>query len=311
MFNRALVRAVALMAIAVLASCSGRDDEPPPIAQTPDPAPVQGGSTIDARWPPIGRPAASPPRAAHYPGGGGLRFVIFGASWCPACVASTLEDAALARRYTNRVAVGLAVHGEDDVAFTSSRSARYLSDVPIWSASSTTEVAERCGVRFLPYACLVDGERVIWRGGSSDAPAIIDAHLAGTLDAALARHQEADALIARARAGDAQARAQALEVLRGLASRENAIAWELVDRDEVPPADAELGIALAQDAVDATGAMNSAILDTLAVALWKASRREDAARVAQRVIAVCDATGASCSEERPRAEEYVRTVRGG
>ncbi|MCZ7682813.1 MAG: hypothetical protein M5U28_30060 [Sandaracinaceae bacterium] len=295
--------------VVLLASCGG-DDEPPLPAPSAAQAPAQG-TAIDSSWPPIGRPAATAPRASEYPGGGGLRFVIFGASWCPGCVASTLEDAALARRYANRVTVGIAVHGDSDIAFTSSRSARYLDQMPIWRASSTTEVAQLCGVRFLPYACLVDGARVIWRGGSSDAPAIIDAHLAGTLDTALARHAQADALIDRARAGDAQARPQALAALRGLASRENDIAWRLVDRDTVPAADAELAVALAQDAVEATGAMNSAILDTLAVALWKASRREDAARVAQRVIAVCDATGASCSEERPRAEEYVRTVRGG
>ncbi len=307
------LRAVWIAASIALASCGGRE-EAPSIEPAPDQAPApspQAVTALDARWPPIGSPAAAAPRAVHYPGGGGLRFVIFGASWCPACVASTLEDAALARRYAGRVTVGMAVHGEDDVAFTSSRTARYLADVPIWSASSTAEVAQRCEVRFLPSACLLDGDRVVWRGGSSDAPAILDAYLAHRLDAALARHEELEALVPRARGGDAQARAQLMEGLRGLASRENSIAWGLVDREEVPPADAELAIALAQDAVDATGAMNSAILDTLAVALWKGSRREDAVTVGARVIAVCDATGARCSEERPRAEQYVSAVRGG
>lgn len=301
----------AFVVIAGLASCGERDEAPPQAPAEPPASPVEAETAIDALWPAIGRPAAAAPRAVHYPGGGGLRFVIFGASWCPGCVASTLEDAALARRYAGRVTVGVAVHGEPDVAFTSSRSARHLTEMPIWTASSTTEVAARCGVRFLPYACLLDGERVLWRGGSSDAPAIIDAQLAGTLDAALARHAQADALIERARGGDAEARAQALEALRGLAGRENAVAWGLVDRDAVPAADAQLAVELAADAVESTGAMSSAILDTLAVALFKASRREDAARVAARVIAVCEALGAPCSEERPRAEEYVRAVRGG
>lgn len=305
-----LASSVCAACVIVLASCgSGEEASPPAIAVETAPAPAPAAA-IDARWPPIGRAASAAPRPAVYPGGGGLRFVIFGASWCPGCVSATLEDAALARRYADRVTVGIAIHSESDGAFIASRSARYLTEMPIWSASSSREVAELCGVQFLPYACFLDGERVIWRGSSSDAPAILDAQLAGTLEAALARHAEANALIERARAGDAVARAQAALALRGLAGRENSIAWGLVDHDVVPPADAELAIALAIDAVESTGAMNASILDTLAVALWKASRRDDAARVAQRVLAVCDALGTACSEERGRAEEYVRGVRG-
>jgi hypothetical protein len=251
-----------------------------------------------------------PARPAPMPNDGATRLIVFGGSWCPGCVASVLEDAALAQRYRGRVEVGFALENEQDSAFMASTMARWLSDAPVWSEASSARVKELCGIRFVPAACLVSGDRVLWQGGAADAQAVLDAHLAGSLTARLEQSDAVDSDLAAARAGDPAARERVLAATRGFASRENSIAWDLVSSDEVTRAELVLSLALAQDATNATSGLDFAILDTYALALHKAGDGAAAARVGRRVIAVCEAVGGRCSEERQRAEELIAAAGG-
>jgi hypothetical protein len=307
-----------ILAFAVLgAATSSPQTDPPDPQQTqvqPDPDPIAAppapSGPIDAAWAPIVARTGPRPEVTAYRAGTGPRFLMFGASWCPGCVAATPQDAALARRYGSRMQIGLAIHGEEDATFRRSDMATWFSGLTVWSASSTRDIGERCGVSAIPAACLVDGDRVLWHAvGAGDGVAIIDAYFAGTLDSVTSRLDSATAEAPQA-PNDPQVRNRVLAGLHGFAGQENNISWGLVDRPVVSPAEASFAVALARDAVDATAGLDHAILDTLAVALHKNGQDADAGRVGARVIAVCDALHAECGEERDRAEEYIRIARG-
>jgi hypothetical protein len=305
----------------VIALGCGREapDAVPPVPAAPPVAPIEPvPSTPSEPAPPNDAPLVetwvevpalerrTPARPVPFPQSAGPKLVIFGGSWCPACVASVFQDIALAERFRDRMEIGVGIYGEDDPTFMRSTYSRWLSSVPVWSARSAAPVSERCGVSYVPAACLLDGERVLWLGPAADAGALVDAQLAGRLDETLRRYESADEIARQALATrEPEAFARAIEALRGLPGRENTIAWDLVGSSTPPPNELAFAVEIARDATNATSGLDSAILDTYAVALWKSQRWSDAARVAARVIAVCDATQGPCGEERRRADSYL------
>jgi len=102
-----------------------------------------------------------------------------------------------------------------------------------------------------------------------------------------------------------QTRRHAVEALRGFASAENSLAWEIASDESASDEDLAFAVVLARDASIATHGLDFAVLDTYGLALSK-SRRDDAAGVVgQRVLDVCDALAQTCSQERLRAEQFV------
>ena len=100
-------------------------------------------------------------------------------------------------------------------------------------------------------------------------------------------------------------RQDAALALRGLPVLENDLAWQLVDQPSPTAHEVELGLLLARDATQATEGLDFAILDTYAVALMHAGDIDGAARVARRVLEVCDTIDGHCEEERERAMDYI------
>ena len=240
------------------------------------------------------------PTPTAYPDDGRPRLVIFGASWCPGCNSGAPAYAALAQRFRRELEIGVALR-EKDADFTSSKMARWLSDVPIWTESSTARLTDRCDVQALPAACLlIDGEAA-WSGGAGDGVAVVTAHLEHDLDRTLDR-REAFALRG---ASAAERRVLAAEPLHGFASSENGLAWSIASDDSASDDDLVLAAVLARDASIATHGLDYAILDTYALALAKLRRDDEAAVVARRILGLCDALGQSCPEERRRADMFI------
>jgi hypothetical protein len=269
-------------------------------AEKPD-----GESPEHGGWAEMPKPSASAAKPVAMIASSKPRFVIFSASWCPGCEASVLEDAALAKRFRGKVEVGVALK-ESDADFVASSMSKWLGEMPVWTQKSTKAVRQACRVSSIPAACLVKGGQVLWRGGPGDGMAVLQGYLDGKLDETKARYE-------RGRAAAKQALddttpdtlTRAADTLRGFASRENSIAWDLVDKDEPSKRELELGVTLARDAVDASAGLNFAILDTFALVLWKSGNKVEAARVGKRVLEVCDALGSHCGEERKRAEDFI------
>ena len=80
---------------------------------------------------------------------------------------------------------------------------------------------------------------------------------------------------------------RAVATLHGFAGEENSIAWGLVDKPSPTKAELALGVALARDAVESTGALDFALLDTLNVGLTKSGDTAEAERVSRRVVVTC------------------------
>ena len=78
-----------------------------------------------------------------------------------------------------RVEVGVAIYGEEDATFEGSNMARMLSGTTVWSAQDGRTLSQRCDVQFVPWACLIEGDRVLWQGGASDAGAVPQTRPAG------------------------------------------------------------------------------------------------------------------------------------
>lgn len=283
---------IVVLAVAGLAACKVHRDPPVTVEST---SAVPPQVAIAHEWPAIPTLDASrpPPKPIPFPAGSkDKRFVVFSASWCHGCVASVPGDADLARRYEGRIEVAVALQ-EASSSFASSSMARWLSGVRVYDQDSTKALAVTCGVSAIPAACLLDGTRVLWTGNADDGAAVIDGFLSGHLDDVRSREKEAE-------------KRPTLASLHGLAGRENAIAWDLVDKQNPTAAELALGVELARDAVESTGALDFAILDTYAVGLTKTGDHAGAARVSRRLIAMCDAVKGDCSEERSRAEAVLR-----
>lgn len=259
-----------------------------------------------SEWPAIPTLDATraPAKPVRFPvGSKDKRFVVFAASWCHACVASVPGDAELARRYAGRVEVAVALQ-EKTSSFASTPMARWLSGVRVYDEDSTNALAKTCGVFGIPFACLLDGDRPLWTGSPDDGVAVLDGFLAGDLEAVRSRQKQAD-VAWKGAVESPDKRPAAVAALHGFAGRENSIAWRLVDKVDPSPNELGLAVELARDAVDSTGALDFALLDTYEVGLSKSGDAAGAARAARRVIAVCDAVKGECSEERSRAEAVL------
>lgn len=314
----ARIRSLATLVVSIALGCGQEAPDavppapaaPPPVAPLePVPSAPSAPSTptpLVETWvevPTLDR--RTPSRPVAFPENAGAKLVIFGGSWCPACVASVFQDIALAERFRGRMEIGVGIYNEDDATFMRSTYSRWLSSVTVWSAETTAPVSERCGVTYVPAACLVDGESVLWLGPAADAGALVDAQLAGTLDETLRRYRSADSIAREALATRQPAAfTRAIAALQGLPGRENTIAWDLVGSSTPPPEELAFAVEISRDATNATSGLDSAIMDTYAVALWKSQRWSDAARAATRVLAVCEVTG-GCGEEVRRADSYI------
>ncbi|MEE8507921.1 MAG: tetratricopeptide repeat protein, partial [Myxococcota bacterium] len=78
----------------------------------------------------------------------------------------------------------------------------------------------------------------------------------------------------------------------------NNLAWLLATREPVPEGGFEEAIALASEAAEATGRLNPAILDTLAVAYDAAGRRQDALNTANEALKRAETMGDATLVER-------------
>ncbi len=257
-------------------------------------------------WPALPLPAESPrpPAVTSYVSQQKPTLVVFFGTWCGGCVASVLSDAELTKRFSPRVRVGLALMADTDEAFTTfARGVRAPLAIEVWRDDPKTRaLKERCDIHGLPMSCLLDESgAMLWRGEPGSAARMLHAFEEGRLPEAVASAARAAELVdaARAASSDAALRARALEAASGLAGLENAVAWPLAEKGEA----LELAASLARDATSATSGLDFAILDTYALALWKLGRPEPALAAATRAMAVCDALGGHCPDERARYEE--------
>lgn len=224
------------------------------------------------------------------------RFVIFAASCVRRmrCVRSRRRRAGSPIRRTNRSRRRAA-----------RVRARWLSGVRVYDEDSTRALAKTCRVSAIPSGCLLDGDRPLWIGNPDDGAAVLDGFLSGHLDDVRARQKNAN--VVWKKAVDApEKRPEAVAALHGLAGQENSVAWELVDSSNASPGELALAVELARDAAESTSALDFAILDTYELGLSKTGNDAEAARVARRVIALCDAVKGECTEERARAEAVLK-----
>lgn len=233
---------------------------------------------------------------------------LFSASWCAGCVATALPEREIVKKYRDRINVGIAL-AEPEADFIGSKLSYVFADVPVWTMDSVKELAKQCGNSLLPYSCLVVQNKVIWQGFPGIAPAVVDAYLRGELNAFL-RQQEADETRIESLLESPTLTPQNIQAIvqasHANPDRQNGIAWGLANRENIPEDKLKLAIALAVDAVRTDGGTDFAQLDTLAVALHKAGRVNDARDVALRVLDLCRVMGDEhCSDEKARAFRYI------
>ena len=231
--------------------------------------------------------------------------MIFFGTWCGACVASILADVDLAKRFAPGVRVGIALLADTPETFDAfAEAVKVPLPIEIWRDDERTrELKALCEVTGLPMACLVDKEhKRLWRGEPGNGQKVLSAFVTGRLDTAIAETERAVGLIDKAveQPADDEARARAIEAASGLGGYENFIAWPLVEKG----AALTLAAALARDATVSTGGLDFASLDTYALALWKLGHRMEALGASTRAMAVCDALGTTCTDERARHEQF-------
>ena len=234
--------------------------------------------------------------------------LLFTSSWCPPCQASLLLDIAIAREYGDRFRIGVALE-ESDADFAGSAMARLFAGVPVWTADSVRPLAVRCGVRTIPFACLVDRGRIVFRGPPINLRRALDAFDRGpqTLDAQLAE-QRAKARFAFGVGPDDVE--EVVDQTNGDPHWQHQIAFSLAAHPKASGTDLALAVALARAAVVAGGGLDYWNLDTYALALSKAGRAEDAATVAWRVLDLCRKSQSKCMIERMRASTLIYYWRG-
>lgn len=297
MTTRSLPR-VALAALLFCVSCeSGSErsieDEfaryPYPGLPTWEPVPAPTGEPVT---PP--EPWVADPRPT---------VLLFTSSWCPPCQASLLLDVAITREYGDRYRIGIALD-ESDADFAGSAMARRFAGVPVWTAESVRPLAARCGVRTIPFACLVDRGRIVFRGPPINLRRTLDAFERGsrTLDAQLAEHRAKMRVAFGVGPDEVE---DIAEQTSGDPNWQHQTAFSLVANPDVSGTDLVLAVALARAAVIAGGGLDYWNLDTYAHALAKAGRAEDAATVAWRVLDVCRRVEGKCMIERMRASAII------
>ncbi|NUO50921.1 MAG: hypothetical protein HOV80_18870 [Polyangiaceae bacterium] len=262
-------------------------------------------------WPalPAGKPG-KPPAVTTYKRIKEPTLVIFFGTWCGGCVASVLSDAELAKQFSPKVRVGLALMADTDAKFGEfARGLEVPLAIDVWSDNpATRELKELCDIHGLPMSCLVDADhKVLWRGEPGSARKILTAMENGRIDQAVAASKEVVDIVDKARAApdDKTLRARAVAAAAGLGGYENSVAWPLVEKGEA----LDLAVALARDSTIATGGLDFASLDTYAFGLWKLGHKEQAVAAAKRGMDVCDALKASCTEERGRYEELKAALK--
>ena len=229
--------------------------------------------------------------------------LLFTSSWCPPCQASLLLEIAIAREYGDRFRIGVALE-ESDADFAGSAMARLFAGVPVWTAESVRPLAVRCGVRTIPFACLVDRGRIVFRGPPINLRRALDAFDRGPqpLDAQLAEQRAKMRLGFGVWPDDVE---EFVEQTSGDPHWQHQIAFSLAARPEASATDLVLAVALARAAVAAGGGLDYWNLDTYSLALSKAGRAEDAATVAWRVLDLCRKTQSKCMFERVRASGLI------
>lgn len=229
--------------------------------------------------------------------------LLFTSSWCPPCQASLLLDIAITREYADRFRIGVALD-ESDADFAGSAMGRLFAGLPVWTAESVRPLAARCGVRTIPFACLVDRGRIVFRGPPINLRRALDAFERGprTLDAQLAEPRTKMRIAFGVRAADVD---DVVDQTNGDPHWQHQTAFSLIENPEASGTDLVLAVALARAAVVAGGALDYWNLDTYAHALAKAGRAEDAATVAWRVLDVCRKAQGKCMIERMRASAII------
>ncbi len=268
------------------------------------PAAALSPATLPA-WPPLPSGTPAPPTVRPYDGAKKPTLAVFFGTWCGGCVASVLSDAQLASRFGSKVRVGLALMADTDEKFLAfAKTIKAPLPIEVWRDDPATRaLKERCDVHGLPMSCLLDADgKMLWVGEPGSAAVMLDAFVAGKLEGTKRQAERAGDIVeaAASAAGDAKLRERAVESAAGLGGLENNVAWRLVEKGE----NLELAVALARDATIATGGLDFASLDTYAFALWKLGHREPALAAATRAMAVCDALGVPCPEERGRYEAF-------
>ncbi len=229
--------------------------------------------------------------------------LLFTSSWCPPCQASLLLDIAVAREYGDRFRIGVALE-ESDADFAGSAMARLFAGFPVWTADSVRPLAARCGVRTIPFACLVDRGRIVFRGPPINLRRALDAFERGpqTPDAQLAEQRAKVRFAFGVGPDDAEG---IVEQTNGDPHWQHQIAFSLAANPEASGTDLVLAVALARAAVVAGGGLDYWNLDTYSHALAKAGRAEDAATVAWRVLELCRKSQSKCMVERMRASAII------
>ncbi len=234
--------------------------------------------------------------------------LLFTSSWCPPCQASLLLDIAIAREYGDRFRIGVALD-ESDADFAGSAMARLFAGVPVWTADSVRPLAVRCGVRTIPFACLVDRGRIVFRGPPINLRGALDAFDRGPrmLDAQLAEPRAKMRFAFGVGPDDVE---ELVDQTKGDPYWQHQVASSLASRPEASGTDLVLAVALARAAVVAGGGLDYWNLDTYSLALSKAGRAEDAATVAWRVLDLCRKSRSMCTIERVRASVLIYYWRG-
>jgi hypothetical protein len=266
------------------------------------------GGELPKEWGPLPDKKAptSMPKVTAFTKSSTPTLLLFFATWCGPCVGSLLSDNDLKRRFSPKVRVGLVLHDDSDEHFDEfSKSFGASLNLEVWREDGElTALAEKCEVRSIPHACLIDeNANVLWSGPGPDAGRMADAAANGKVAEAISTMDDARAAIkaALAQPDDDKLRAKALELSRGMGGTENSVAWDLAERGDA----LDLAIGLARDATISTGGLDYATLDTYGLALWNRGRKEEAFAVQSRAMAVCDVVGPkTCGEERGRYERF-------
>lgn len=260
-------------------------------------------------WAPLPESGVGIVRPQKWISDGRPTVFLFTASWCPPCISSLLLDITIAREYSDRFQVGIALVEESDADFTSSTMGRLVGGVPVWSADSVRDHAVRCGVWTIPFACLVDRGRVVFRGPPINARHVLEAFAADPsgLDARLAAgaQRHASAIAGLGFGVDPANVDELVEQTSTDLHWQHATAFALASQPEPSASDLVLAVALARSVVAVGGALDYWHLSTYSLALSKAGRAEDAATVSWRVLSLCRRVQSRCMTERIRANGFI------